>query len=725
MATIKDIARMANVSQGTVSNVLNGRGNVSLERILLVHDAAEKLGYVVNAQAKQLRADAYRSKTVAIILPTAEEPNYIAFFNGAKNLLEISGYQVLLFITNGSANLEKQMINHVAQLRVSGVLTISCCLTEPELYRPILSNGGKLVYALRDVDGKSAFVGFDFRRIGEEIGRRLLQDGYKRVGLLTGPSYFPDSNDLTVGLQSILTPDRATLQIINVDEVTLFSTPFDFFISKCPPDVLVLHNSRMVEMVQLVASIGSLHACPPVVAITRSKFSVYNNGLIRYMLDFSLLGQSATKNLLAQLNGEDTSRDVLPPVGFQSQTPVSAPHVMKGVTLRLMMSTGPFTYALMRMAPAYTKETGVNFEFNTRVPSEMYEAAIETADSGSVDILRSNMSALSLYPKDLFITIEEPDFLNITGGMIPSVVRDFSLIEGDRKAIPFDIGSELLVYRKDLFENPMLKRMYFEETGDTLNIPSSYEEFALMSRFFDCRINSHSPVTAGTGMAVDSVTELFSGFMLRYLNYISDRPFRRGETPVDVEAVCKSIQNMAACGRHALLVRDQNWIGVTLDKFIHGETAMEMIYLNYASDIIQLQKYTYGGQIGYAPLPGGRTYATGGSLLISHGSKNPEAALDFIRWVSHPKQAELFTMLGGLSPYAYVYNSSDVLSQYPWYRDLPVIVAGGYGRDLWDTLHVSRLERNCFPVLKELVENRLDSATVSARIFQEINNCLL
>ena len=55
MPTIRDIAKAAGVSQGTVSNVINGRGNVSVEKIQLVKQAAERLGYKLNAKAKSLR----------------------------------------------------------------------------------------------------------------------------------------------------------------------------------------------------------------------------------------------------------------------------------------------------------------------------------------------------------------------------------------------------------------------------------------------------------------------------------------------------------------------------------------------------------------------------------------------------------------------------------------------------------------------------------------------
>ena len=67
MATIKDIAQLAGVSHGTVSNVLNGRGNVSMKKILKVEEAARQLGYSINDRGKQLRQEFDRS--IGIVLP--------------------------------------------------------------------------------------------------------------------------------------------------------------------------------------------------------------------------------------------------------------------------------------------------------------------------------------------------------------------------------------------------------------------------------------------------------------------------------------------------------------------------------------------------------------------------------------------------------------------------------------------------------------------------------
>ena len=77
MATIKDIAKIAGVAQGTVSNVLNGRGNVSSDKIRRVLDACEQLGYIPNEQAKQLRQT--RSRLIGVLLPNLRDKRPIDF----------------------------------------------------------------------------------------------------------------------------------------------------------------------------------------------------------------------------------------------------------------------------------------------------------------------------------------------------------------------------------------------------------------------------------------------------------------------------------------------------------------------------------------------------------------------------------------------------------------------------------------------------------------------
>ena len=92
MVTIKDIAKRAGVAQGTVSNVLNGKGNVSSEKIKRVMDAAHELGYVPNERAALLRKGP--NDSLAVIMPSPRARQYTEFYSGFKHYAQAHGFLV-------------------------------------------------------------------------------------------------------------------------------------------------------------------------------------------------------------------------------------------------------------------------------------------------------------------------------------------------------------------------------------------------------------------------------------------------------------------------------------------------------------------------------------------------------------------------------------------------------------------------------------------------------
>ena len=111
MATIKDIARAAGVSQGTVSNVLNGKGNVSSTKIRQVQQAAQQLGYALNQRAQVLRRGS--SKTLAVVLPSLYNRCYVDFFTSFRNYAQNCGYQVSLLLTDDQPEKEERAIGEI------------------------------------------------------------------------------------------------------------------------------------------------------------------------------------------------------------------------------------------------------------------------------------------------------------------------------------------------------------------------------------------------------------------------------------------------------------------------------------------------------------------------------------------------------------------------------------------------------------------------------------
>jgi transcriptional regulator with XRE-family HTH domain len=82
--TQKDIADVAQVSQATVSLVLNGVGESSVPLVTQrkVFRAAKNLGYAPNRVAQSLRTQ--RTKTIACIVPDITNPFYPALERGAQ-----------------------------------------------------------------------------------------------------------------------------------------------------------------------------------------------------------------------------------------------------------------------------------------------------------------------------------------------------------------------------------------------------------------------------------------------------------------------------------------------------------------------------------------------------------------------------------------------------------------------------------------------------------------
>ena len=83
MATIKDVARMAGVSQSTVSKYING-GHVRPANLEAIRNAIAALDYRVNPFARSLKTQ--RSLSVGILLPTLSISFYSYIFTALDKI---------------------------------------------------------------------------------------------------------------------------------------------------------------------------------------------------------------------------------------------------------------------------------------------------------------------------------------------------------------------------------------------------------------------------------------------------------------------------------------------------------------------------------------------------------------------------------------------------------------------------------------------------------------
>lgn len=180
MATVKEVARRAGVSLGTVSNVLNRPEVVSEALRTRVQEAIAELGFVRNESARQLRAGV--SRTVAMVVLDVANPFFTDVIAAAEDVAEVHDALVVLCNSANSADREARHLRRLDQQRVLGVLLTpvhdapSAALTE------IRDHGTPVVLVDRGAGaGGPSSVAVDDVLGGRLAGEHLVGTGHRRI----------------------------------------------------------------------------------------------------------------------------------------------------------------------------------------------------------------------------------------------------------------------------------------------------------------------------------------------------------------------------------------------------------------------------------------------------------------------------------------------------------------------------------------------------------------
>ena len=183
MPTIKDVAKRAGVSHGTLSNVLKGVNTVSIENIKKVEKAIAELGYKPNTSAQQLKAST--SNSIYFILPSITGSLYPQLFTQASKDLELQGFDVSLYITYENASTEQRILNFVSGMKPSCIVIATCQPQNTAQFNSILSGGTPIVFIEREPEGLDCnFVGFDNEQTLYDLTKELIKKDRSPIALL-------------------------------------------------------------------------------------------------------------------------------------------------------------------------------------------------------------------------------------------------------------------------------------------------------------------------------------------------------------------------------------------------------------------------------------------------------------------------------------------------------------------------------------------------------------
>jgi LacI family transcriptional regulator len=180
--TIKDIAKKANVSYGTVSRALNNKYGVKKETRERVLDVAAKMGYSPNGIARGLVKKTTHS--IGLVIPDILNPFYPDVARGIEDNALKRGYNVFFCNTNHDKKREIQSLKLLMEKRVDGII-LAPGIEDPHIPDISVIGDIPIVHICRRyVDPNKSFVVMDDERGGFLATKHLIEQGYKKVGFI-------------------------------------------------------------------------------------------------------------------------------------------------------------------------------------------------------------------------------------------------------------------------------------------------------------------------------------------------------------------------------------------------------------------------------------------------------------------------------------------------------------------------------------------------------------
>lgn len=180
--TIKDVARLAGLSDTAVSLAFKEKSRLSDKTREIVLRVARELNYTPNLAAQNLRSG--KSNTIGFIVNDITNPFYASMLKDAENSLEKSGYEMFAASSGWDAEKELKLIEKMLQMRVEGIII---CFCEKGKQSYTMLNTYNLPHIAVDSYPdyyKGSYIANDFESCGRIMAEHFIEIGSKRPGIL-------------------------------------------------------------------------------------------------------------------------------------------------------------------------------------------------------------------------------------------------------------------------------------------------------------------------------------------------------------------------------------------------------------------------------------------------------------------------------------------------------------------------------------------------------------
>ncbi len=681
MATIKDVARLAGVSHGTVSNVLRRHRGVGLDKIQRVESAIRELGYRPTAAARSLKTS--KSTVVAVVLPNIFDSAFAQLLHGVERTLGDRGFTATLYVTSGIVEQERRILEAIRGSYVAGLIIASCQPGNVEQFEDLHGERMSTVFVEREIPGSEFnFLAFNNRKHVHRAVAELIGSGSRRIALMAGPPEFYSEKKAIEGYREALAAGLPAgcyqnVVITNSDKESAFNMAFGLLQAERPPDAIVTTGTQIAEgLLKALSYAREGHAAPPrVVSLWSDSWSDLSvTNVVKLRRPYMHLGKLAATMLVESAEDafREARRTVLDDCSgislLESARAGRTPSKRRSATLKALLLESPSSYATLCLLDDFQRKTGTGVEVTTLKYAELYDAVIEGA-GGGYDVCQVDIPWLpELSERRLFQDLDE--LIAVDRGLlerfIPGILDHFARARGRCYGIPYMYCSQLLFYRKDLFTNLRYQSMFASQHRAELLVPRSWNEFNVVARFFTRALNPESETRYGTTLGGSCYSGALCEYLPRLRTFGGETFDGQGRVVLESAQALKALRNYCESYRYASPSSPEHWWEEQVEEFRSGEAAMMVLFSAHAAGIVDRNSSRIVGSIGYDVIPGNQPLLGGYSLCISSGTRQKKSAYEFIRWACTELSAAS-TILGASVPTRDMASNTEVLSIFPWY----------------------------------------------------------
>lgn len=653
-----------------------------------VMDSIEKLKYIPNASARNLKTS--NSKKIGIILTDIDNDYHAEIFKGISSYVQTKEYNINVAFSNNLPGIECDKIDDFISNNISGLLIISTQPQNSDFFISRIQNHNipTVFIERRPENINASFISFDNYKTTYALTERLIKRGYRNIALVSGYQHFSSEsaaiNGYSVALQNYglpVNPElirttnmtkedafKSFLTLPLLDQVNAVITTSET-ISHGVAEACKIQGLRFPGDI-LIVSFGEeswSHATnvPGIIKTSRTAFTLGREAaaLLFKHIDSPILFEEKT----ILLNDDILNNDVYIPAPRVRKAP--APVVHRD-PLRILMVDLATSHSAKLLSNAFTRLTDIPVEIDF-IPQNKLQSAIlkDTECSNPVyDIYMYDVPWLA-YMVQNGLVADITDFVNgpqfNRSNFFPENL-DNCCHDERYFGIPIVGGSQIMFYRKDLFENRQLQKKFKEKYRIPLRPPKTWTEFNGIASFFTRSKNPDSPTAYGTSVA-GIVDEEFSLEILIRLWANGGRLWDKyNRACLNIPENTQAIRNILQTLNYIETSPLETSINQTIQDFCSGKTAMLITYTEYANTISKSIHNNTIGSVGYCSIPGRTPASVGWNLGLNPYTQKTAEAYWYFQWLCKKDISIYMTILDGQSPVIAPYHSHELLKLYPW-----------------------------------------------------------